>query len=299
MDVLAAMRIFVRVVESGSFTAAARETGRSKAGVSHTITSLEESLGVALLRRTTRSSSLTESGEHYYRRCLEILEQVDSLDSSVRAQSDSFGGVLRVTAPPGFAARYLNVLTSEFRQDHHGVSIDLHLTYRMVDLIQEGFDLAIRVTDPEDSTLVARKLSSAPVVAVASPAYLARRGTPSLPEDLVRHDCLVDTNFRDQQRWKFHDDRNGRDEKGERTVRVSGPFRINSPTSLCELAAAGLGIALVPWFVVEPKIKDGTLVEVLHGTVAMNWSVYAVYPRRRYLPARVRAYVDHLVKCLA
>ena len=168
MDVLSAMQTFVRVVEAGSFTAAARGAGRSKAAVSQTITALEEDLGVALLQRTTRSSSLTEAGELYYRRCVEILEQVDSVRSTIKSQRDALAGTLRVTAPPGFASRYLSAMTVDFHREHPGVSIDLQLTYRMIDLVQEGVDVAIRITDPDDSTLVARKLAPAPVFSLDS-----------------------------------------------------------------------------------------------------------------------------------
>jgi DNA-binding transcriptional LysR family regulator len=163
----------------------------------------------------------------------------------------------------------------------------------MVDLVEENIDVAIRITEPRDSTLVARRIAPVSIVAVASPSYLGRRGTPKTPSDLRDHDCLVDTNFRDQARWHFR--------KGQKTetIAVRGSLRVNDPDAICELASSGLGIALVPDFVARKALQDGTLCEVLPGMVGMRWSILAVYPRRRYLPVRVRAYLDHLVAQLA
>lgn len=286
------MEALVRVVDAGSFSAAARQWGRSKAVVSKYVSALEAHLGVELLRRTTRSLSLTEAGRSYHQRCSELLQEIDALESSLRTEQLSLRGALRVTAPPGFADRYLAHMTTAFVAKHPQLSIDLDLTHRMVDLVEEGVDVAIRLTDPRDSTLIARRIGPAPLVAVASPDYLRARGTPTRPEQLREHDCLVDTNFREQQRWRFAVD--GK----ERTVSVNGPFRVNSPVAIRELALAGHGVALVPAMLVEAQLGDGRLVELLPGMVALRWSLLAVYPRRRLLPARVRAYVDHLVEVL-
>ena len=154
-------------------------------------------------------------------------------------------------------------------------------------------DVAIRVTDPEDSSLVARRLAPAPLVAVASPDYLRRRGTPTRPQQLLTHDCLVDTNFRHGGRWRFRE--HGR----RRVVEVDGPIRVNSPAAIRQLAIAHQGVALVAEFIVRDALEAGSLVEVLPGTLDYAWSIYAVYPRRRYLPARVRVFVDHLAQVLA
>ena len=181
-------------------------------------------------------------------------------------------------------------MTRDFIARFPDVTIDLDLTHRMVDLVEESIDVAIRVTDPRDSSLVARRIAPAPIVAVAAPSYLRRRGTPAMPADLRDHDCLVDTNFRDQQRWRFRT--NGKTE----TVTVDGPLRMNNPDAIRDLAIAGLGIALVPEFVATEALRAGSLLEVLRDAVALRWSILAVYPRRRYLPLRVRAYVDHLVE---
>ena len=288
MDRLLDMEAFVRVVEAGSFSAAARTWGRSKAVVSKYVARLEEHLGVALLRRTTRSLSLTDAGRAYHARCADLLGELDALETSLRLEQRSPRGTLRVSAPPGFAREHLPALTTRFLERYPDITLDRDLTHRMVDLVEEGIDVAIRVTDPGDSSLIVRKLAPAPIVAVASPGYLERSGAPARPSDLLEHDCLVDTNVRDRDRWRFT--------VGEEvvTVPVRGPIRVNHPTVLRELAIAGHGIALLPRFVVGDALAAGTLRTVLDGTVARRWSIYAVYPRRRHLSERVRCYVDHL-----
>ena len=297
MDRLVAMEAFVRVADAGSFSAAARHWGRSKAVVSKYVNALEAHLGVQLLRRTTRSLSLTEAGRAYRERCTDVLGEIEALEASLREDIAALRGPLRVTAPPGFASHYLDVLTKDFLARFPEVTIDLDLTHRMVDLVEENIDVAIRVTDPRDSSLVARRLAPAPILAVAAPSYLRRRGTPKTPSDLRDHDCLVDTNFRDQQRWRF---RTGdKDKARTETIAVTGPLRVNNPDAVREMAEAGLGIGLVPHFVASDALQAGRLHEVLKGRVAFHWSILAVYPRRRYLPLRVRAYIDHLAEELA
>jgi DNA-binding transcriptional LysR family regulator len=286
------MEAFVRVVDAGSFSAAARQWGRSKAVVSKYVNALEDHLGVQLLRRTTRSLSLTEAGRAYRERCVEVLGEIEELEVSLREGIAAPRGPLRITAPPGFASHYLDVMTTDFIARFPEVTLDLDLTHRMVDLVEQNIDVAIRVTDPRDSSLVARRIAPAPILAVASPDYLRRRGTPKTPADLRDHDCIVDTNFRDQQRWRFRSSGSGG--KTE-TVSVDGPLRVNHPDAVCEMAAAGHGVALVPDFVAREALEAGRLREVLRGRVAFQWSILAVYPRRKYLPARVRAYVEHLL----
>jgi DNA-binding transcriptional LysR family regulator len=290
MDRLLAMEAFVRVVDAGSFSAAARNWGRSKAVVSKYISGLEDHLGVELLRRTTRSLSLTEAGRAYRDRCAGVLGEIEALEVSLREGVAAPRGNLRITAPPGFASHYLDVMTTDFIARFPDVTLDLDLTHRMVDLIEENIDVAIRVIDARDSSLVARRIAPAPILAVAAPSYLRRRGTPRTPADLSEHDCLVDTNFRDQHRWRF--------QTGDavETVAVRGPVRLNSPDAIRDLAVAGLGIGLIPEFAVTDALRTGALREVLKGRVALRWSILAVYPRRQYLPLRVRAYVDHLIQ---
>ena len=287
MDRLLTMEAFVRVVDAGSFSAAARQWGRSKAVVSKYVNALEDHLGVQLLRRTTRSLSLTEAGRAYRERCVEVLGEIEALEVSLREGIAAPRGPLRITAPPGFASHYLDVMTTDFIAQFPEVTLDLDLTHRMVDLVEENIDVAIRVTDPRDSSLVARRIAPAPILAVASPDYLSRRGTPKKPADLRDHDCIVDTNFRDQQRWRFRSSGSSGSGGKTETVSVDGPLRVNHPDAVREMAAAGHGIALVPDFVARDALEAGTLREVLGGRVAFQWSILAVYPRRKYLPARV------------
>ena len=289
MDRLKTMEAFVRVVDAGSFSAAARQWGRSKGVVSKYVAALEENLGVQLLRRTTRALSLTAVGSAYHDRCVALLAELDAMESALHAEHLAPRGCLRITAPPGLATTHLAMITSDFVARHPHVTLDVDLTHRMVDLVAEGIDVAIRVTDPQDSSLVARHIAPAPLVLVASKQYLRKHGRPKQPRDLKRHACLIDTNFREQHRWRFR--------QGERTesVSVDGCYRINSPVAIRDLAVAGHGVALCPKFVVSDDLKQGRLVELLKGSVAFDWSIYAVYPRRRFLSARVRAFVDHLI----
>lgn len=287
------MEALVRVVDAGSFSAAARRWGLSKAVVSKYVAGLEEHLGVALLRRSTRSLSLTEAGRTYHRRCRDLLDELDLLEAELRDDTHALRGTLRVTAPPGLAAVHLDALTTSFVDKHPEVVIDLDLTYRMVDLVEAGIDVAIRLTSMLDSSLIARHLAAAPVVAVASPEYLDDHGMPESPAALRGHQCLVDTNFRQQQRWRFGVD--GR----TTTVTVGGSFRANSPIAVRDLALAGRGIALIPRLLISEELSDGRLREVLPGTVDLDWSVFAVYPSRQHLAARVRVYIDHLADVFA
>jgi len=292
MDRLTNMEAFVRVVNAGSFTGAARSWGVSKAVVSKYVAALEAHLGVALLRRTTRALSLTDAGKDYFDRCVPLLGELEALDAGLREDNLRPRGLLRVTAPPGLMARYGPLMTTAFRARHPEITMDLQLTHRLIDLVEEGVDVAIRITAPKDSALIARRLAPAPIIAVASPDYLARAGSPERPEALRAHACLVDTNFRERGRWRFRVD-------GQLViVDVDGPFRVNSPTAVRDLAADGHGIALVPAFLATEALAAGRLVEVLAGMPSFDWAITAVYPRRRFLPGKVRAFIDHLAEGL-
>lgn len=288
MDTLDAMQVFAEVVDAGSFTEAARRMGRSKASVSKHVSQLEARLGATLLLRTTRSLRLTETGRAYHGRCVQLLEDVADLEASVGDTVRVPRGVLRVTAPPGLSEAFGEGIVADFARAHPQVALDLHLSHEMVDLVREGFDVALRVTEPEDSTLIARKLADAPIVACASPAYLARAGEPRHPEDLRDHPCLVDSNFRNAGRWRF-------EVEGARLViPVDGPVRVNSPLTVRSLAIQGLGIALLPAFVARDALADGQLVRILEGFEGYRWAIYVVYPPRRFLAAKVRVFIDHV-----
>lgn len=292
MDRLECMEAFVRVVEAGSFTEAGRRWGRSKAAVSKYVGQLEDHLGVRLLRRTTRTLSLTDAGRAHLEPCRQVLGLLDESERQLQAEHAAPRGRLRVTAPPGFVSRYRREILTDFLRRQPLVELELDLTNRMVDLVEARIDVAIRLTKPDDSSLVARRLGPAPLVLVASPAYLAAHGTPTCPTQLADHPCLLDTNFRFHPRWPF------RVGKQRLVVEVSGPLRVNSPLPVRDLALDGLGVGLTPRLLVEEHLASGALVELLPGTVDTDWSVWAVTSERRHLSARARVFIEHLQEVL-
>ena len=293
MDKLGAMRAFARVAESGSFSIAARLLGRSKAVVSKQVASLEAALGVQLLARTTRQVRLTEIGRSYFERCVQVLAELDDLESNVQQSQSSPRGVLRVTAPQTFAELHLSDAVREFLLRYPELKMELVLTDRLVDLVDDGFDVAIRVGQLEDSSLLARRLASSSVVACASPAYLARRGVPRTPEQLADHDLVLDANLRQPGIWRFR--------RGTRTlnVRVSGRLQVNSAVTVRHLLVGGAGIGVCPEFVVRDDLEAGRLVPLLADFGGYDLGVYAVYPHTRHVPSRVRVFVDFLAEYFA
>jgi DNA-binding transcriptional LysR family regulator len=286
------MRAFARVAESGSFSSAARLLGRSKAVVSKQIASLEAALGVQLLARTTRQVRLTEVGRSYFERCVQVLAELDDLESNVQQSQSSPRGVLRVTGPQTFAELHLSEAVREFLLRYPELKMELVLTDRIVDLVDDGFDVAIRVGQLEDSSLLARRLTASSVVTCAAPAYLARRGVPRSPEQLSNHDLVLDSNVRQPGTWRFR--------RGTRTVnvRVSGRLQVNSAVMVRHLLVGGAGIGLCPEFVVRDDLEAGRLVPLLAQFSGYDLGVYAVYPHTRHVPSRVRVFVDFLADYL-
>jgi len=289
MDTLTRMQAFVRVAEAGGFSAAARKLGRSKALLSKYVRELEDGLGVRLLNRTTRQLSLTEAGSVYLREALEILQRLDDLEAMIHDTHREPRGHLRVAAPRTLGDGELGRAVMEFLQREPLITIALALEDRFVDLVEEGYDVAIRVTDLADSSLIARKLAPFRIVLVAHPDVLAAVGTPADPGDLADMPCIIDTNAKARGTWAFKDG----DER--RTVTVHGRVEVNSPQG-CRLAAlAGLGFAYTPFVTVRDDIAAGRLVPVLERFAHGQSAIYAVYPHRRHLSGKVRAFVDHLV----
>ncbi|MBF9031602.1 LysR family transcriptional regulator [Rhodobacterales bacterium HKCCE3408] len=293
MDLIDGMRTFAAVVEAGSFTAAGDRLGMSKKLASKYVAELESRLRVQLLRRTTRSLSLTNAGSRYYPRCVAVLEEIDALGAEIREGETGLSGLLRVSAPVTFGELFLQDALADFREDNPDLVIDLRLNDRFVDLAGEGFDLAIRIGVLEDSTLVARKLGETEIVAVASLDYLARAGMPESPADLSRHACLRDSNFRAGQAWAF--------EIGGTMQRipVTGGYLVNSATAVRRLALRGAGIALCPDYAVAQDIAAGRLRRVLADFPSPTLGINAVFPDARRLPARTRAALDHLSRTFA
>ena len=289
MDTLTRMRAFIDVVEAEGFSAAARKIGRSKALLSKYVRELEDELGVLLLNRTTRQFSLTESGYAYFKRTTEIVRDIDGLQESIRESSGDVRGRIRLTAPRSFADAAIGQVLIDFVSDHPDIKLDIHLDDRFVDLVEEGFDLAIRISRLENSSLIARKVSDFSVKLCATPAVIAKYGKPKTPHDLSRMPCISDTNGRWLTNWPFQAP--GGDTI---TVPVAGPLEVNSPAVARAACLADLGFAIIPDFVVSEDIKAGRLVPLLEDWIHKDSGMFAVYPHRRYLPAKVRVFVDYL-----
>lgn len=292
MDSISGMAVFARVVETNGFTSAARDLGLSKASVSKLVARLEDRLGVRLLNRSTRRLGLTEAGRDYYERARRILAEVEEAEQSAASRQANPRGQLRVNAPVTFGQTHLAPLLPRFMLLYPQVQVDLVLNDRFVDLIEEGFDLAVRVADLPSSSLIVRRLCDAPQVAVAAPRYLKARGTPKHPKDLARHDCLLYSYLATGEEWRFVE--NGK----PFGVRVSGPLRANNGDVLRHAAIAGMGIVYTPDFIVADAIASGALVPLLEGWCAKDAGIYAVYSPGRPLGAKLRVFVDFLAETL-
>jgi DNA-binding transcriptional LysR family regulator len=290
---LQAMSIFVRIVASGSLSAAAREFGLSTAVVSRRLAALEARLGARLLTRTTRTVRLTDEGAAYHDACVRILAEVEEADSAVSAGRAEPRGSLKVALPASFGHQHVAPLIPQFADRYPRIQLALSLSDRAVNVIDEGFDLAIRIAELEDSALAARKLAPNRRVVCASPDYLRRHGTPREPEDLVNHNFLVTTwghDFSMLLDYKGADGQPG-------SVRVSGRYACDNWEVLREWALAGLGVALKSTWDVRRHLEDGSLVALCPGySFDSDVAIYAVYPHRRHLPAKTRAFIEFLAE---
>lgn len=293
MDTLARMAAYIAVVEAGGFSAAARKEGRSKAILSKYVAELEDRLGVRLLNRTTRTLAPTEAGVAYYREAVEILQRLSDLEDIVRDTHLELRGGLRVAVPRTLGEDVLMEAVMAFARSAPQVSLDLHLDDRFVDLVEEGFDVAIRVSELADSSLIARKLVPLRMVVVASPERIAESGRPDHPDALASLPCVVDTNARWRANWGFVVDGN------RHSVQVSGRVEANSPNAAKVAALQGIGFAMLPYPVARREILDGRLVTVLDDHVCSAGAIYVVYPHRRHVSGKVRAFVDHLADWFA
>ncbi|HML12133.1 MAG TPA: LysR family transcriptional regulator [Xanthobacteraceae bacterium] len=289
MDRLASMQAFVQVVDNGSFSAAAKRLEASAATVTHHVQALEDHLGVQLLVRTTRRLNLTEVGRNFYEHSTRILRQVDEAERCASTLHTTPRGLLRINTTEAFA-RVLAPLIAEFSTAQPDMSFDVVTTNQMVDLIEEGFDLALRSGLLPDSSLVSRRLGIGRRIACAAPAYLDRRGTPQRPEALADHTCLIHVNV--ESPWHF----TGPD--GEIAVAVSGSLRSNSWVATRGAALAGQGIALMPIVLVAEDVHEGRLTRLLPDYGAGESVVQAVYPPSRHLSVKVRSFLDFVVKRL-
>jgi DNA-binding transcriptional LysR family regulator len=288
MDTIDGMRTFVAVSRQNSFTAGAKMLGVSTKLASKYIGQLEARIGAQLFHRTTRSVTLTETGQAYLERCIPLLEQFDELEDVVQERQSELAGPIRITAPTAFGSTELVDAIRPFQIQHAKVSIDLHLSDQRVAIIEEGFDLALRFGVLEDSSLIARKLMDMRIVVFASPLYLAQEGEPIHPNALLTHNCLLQKYSLDPSHWKFHID-------GKlKLFSVNGSFKANSPRAVAQMAAGGLGIGMGPIYVVEPYLKDGSLKLLFEKNETKGSVLNVIYPPSRHLTARIRALIDHL-----
>ncbi len=290
MDTLDCMRTFVAVAARHSFTGGARQIGISTKLASKYVARLEERLGAQLFNRTTRSVTLTDTGQAYLERCLPVLDQIDEMEGVIQERQSELAGPIRLTAPTGFGSRELVQAVTPFQQSHPKVQIEMLLSDYHAPLVEEGIDLAIRFGKLQDSTLVARKLCDMRLVVVAAPDYLARHGEPGHPKALATHNCLMLQSSAQPERWRFN-------EAGKVTsVLVSGSFRANSPRAVAHMAAGGQGIGRCPYYTVKPLVEAGRLQLLFADREDAPLPLYVVYPPSRHLTARIRALIEHLAK---
>ena len=290
MDTLTRMRAFISVVENEGFSAAARKTGRSKALLSKYVRELEDELGALLINRTTRQIALTAAGEVYLSRASAILADLESLNEEAREATGEAKGTIRVSAARTFGDAELGLSLVDFAKEHPDIGLDIHLDDSFVNLVEEGFDVAIRMTRLADSAMIARRLASLDFAIVASPELLQRLGRPNHPSQIAGYPAVIDSNSRMFSNWVFRDPQT----RETIPVTVSGQFTANSPVTVRAAAIAGLGLALSPTFVVRRDLESGRLVTVLDDYMPSEAGIYAVFPHRRHLPARVRLFVDYL-----
>jgi DNA-binding transcriptional LysR family regulator len=290
MDRLAAIQVFAQVAESGSFARAAERLGLSTSAASRQVADLEARLQTRLLNRTTRKVSLTESGRAFYGRSVQLLADLAEAEQEASRAAVEPRGTIRLTTSVNFGVRHVAPAIADFLRSHPGVRFDVSLSDRVVDLVEEGFDLAIRIGAPGADNLVARKLGETRLVPCASPAYLAAHGAPTAPEDLARHNCFTYEYVSPRNLWRFRD-RAG----AERSVRVAGTLHSNNGDLLAEAAARGAGIVFEPTFIVGPEVRAGRLVPLLQEFEPPPVPIYAVYPSRKHLSAKVRRFVEFLL----
>ena len=294
MDIVSAMRTYRQVVDSASFTAAAQALGLSKAAVSKQISDLEAHLGAALLHRTTRRLNVTEAGHLYFERCQRLLDELDTAEAEMRNLQAEPSGRLKISAPGNFGEAVLGPIICELQKRYPKITLQIELSNRFVDLLEEGFDAALRIrTTLPDSSLIARRLCPVDRVAVAAPAYLRKHGVPKHPRDLADHNCMIYTLSTAPYDWTFNTP------NGPHTVRVGGTIQSNNSQLLVEPLRAGSGIALLPAFSVGADIQSGKLKRILDQFPVDRHDLYVVYPHNRHLSLKVRVLVDLLADWFA
>ncbi|MGB0695354.1 MAG: LysR substrate-binding domain-containing protein [Rhodospirillaceae bacterium] len=300
MDRLTALTAFRTVVEQGSFAAAARHLGLSRAAISKNVADLETELAVRLLNRTTRRLSLTEAGALYFERVVRILDELADADGTLKAMQYEPSGTLRVTAPLTLSLLRLSQKIPDFLERYPKITLDLRLEDRRVNIIEEGIDIALRGTNNlESSGLIARKLTVMEHVVCAAPSYFAKAGTPLTPTDLAQHRAVQFSLSDHAQEWRFRKTVDGGTGSGtaqkEEKVRVDGRYKVSSSLAVIDALRAGFGLSLVPRMYVTEDLANGNLVQALEDWSANTTTLYAVYPSKRYVVSTVRVFLDFLI----
>jgi len=288
MDVLLSMSVFRRVAETENFSAVARELGMSQPSVSKHVAALEKHLNTKLLNRSTRQLSLTDAGRQYYDRCIHILDELLETESILRDQHSLPAGTLRINTPVTFGELCIMPHLWEFLATYPDLNIDLIMDDHYIDLVKGGVDLAIRVGPMTDSNLIARNIGDSPRVTVASPDYIAINGEPENLQDLENHNCIVYTLLTTRNEWHF----SGPD--GKQSVSVSGRFSVNNPRSIRQAVIEGQGIAVTPLWLIGDYIKTGQVKVILDKYTPTSLEISAVYPERRFVPAKVSFFIDYI-----
>jgi DNA-binding transcriptional LysR family regulator len=289
MDTLDGIRLFIRVVETGSFSKASAGLGITQPTATKHVAALEARLKARLFHRSTRGVTPTEVGALYYEKCKLILREMDEADNVATLMQSRLQGTLRINASVAFGRRVVTPLVLRFMQQHPGLQVDLGFEDRYVNLVEQGVDLAIRMGRLADSTLGARFLGLNPWVLVASKAYLAEHGTPRKPADLATHAALVYSTVQGDERWHF----TGADGSTQ-PVAVKGPLRSNNLSALLAAARAGMGLAVLPWYVAHDSVKNGTLQPLLERWTLPAQEIHAVFPSPRHVPEKGNAFVNWL-----
>lgn len=294
MDKLASIKVFLQVVRAGSFVRAAEQAGLSQTSASRMVRELEEAVGVRLLNRSTRSLSLTDAGDKLFNFYGQVVDDLEAIEAEASGENGSGAPVrLRVAFPHTFATRRLDAAICRFREEHPTVDLEIRLDDSPTDLIRDGFDLSIRIAPVLRSSTISRRIASVPIVTCASPAYLERNGTPTTPAELADHECLIYSDNDPPDEWTFH-------HAGERiTQRVRGSVKANNGDLLRSLAVAGQGIIFQPAFIVGNELASGKLVPILEAFEPLPRTAFAIYPSRRFIPAKVRALTDIIAAELA
>jgi len=289
MDKLEAMNALVKVIASGSYAEAARRLGLTRSAVSKAVMELEETLGARLLDRTTRRVTPTEAGLAYYERCLAILAQVEETEAQISRLHDEPKGTLKVNAPMSFGTLYLGDAVADFMIRYGDLKVELILTDRFVDPLEEGADVTVRIGTPADSSLIARRITPARMVLVASPDYIDKYGAPQTPADLIDHRCLSYGHTTSLQRWHLT-------ENGEpMSVSIGACMSSNNGDTLRDAAVKGIGITILPTFIVGEDIAAGRLKVILPNNRPADLTIHALYAPNRYLAAKTRVFIDFLV----